>query len=214
MADPLVIIGAGGFGRETADVVEAVNATGDGPRWNLLGIVDDAPSPVNLARLSERGIDHLGSVEDLLRDPARPHFLVGIGAPAARRSVAERLEAAGLRAATVIHPDASVGTECLIGDGTVVLAGARVTTNVRLGRHVHLNPNATVGHDTVLDDFVSLNPAASVCGDCVVGPGVLIGVGAAVLQQRRIGAGAVVGAAACVLHDVAPGAVVKGVPAR
>lgn len=214
MAEPLVIIGAGGFGRETADVVAAVNAAADEPLWELVGIVDDSPSEVNLERLRNRGIQHLGGTEDLVRNDARPRYVVGIGSPRVRKLIADRLDEAGFRAATLVHPDASVGSECVMGEGTVILAGARLTTNISLGRHVHLNPNVTIGHDTDLHDFVSMNPASSMSGDCVVEEGVLIGVAAVVLNQLRVGAGAVVGGSACVVKDVPSGAVVKGVPAR
>lgn len=214
MAEPLVIVGAGGFGRETADVVEAINAASNDPVWDLVGVVDDSPSEINVARLADRGISHLGGTDDLIAQAERPRYVVGIGSPRVRKLLADRLDAAGFSAATLVHPDASIGSQCSVGEGTVVLAGARVTTNVRLGRHVHLNPNVTVGHDTELHDFVSMNPASSMSGDCIVEEGALIGVGAVVLNQLRVGAGALVGGSACVVKDVDAGLTVKGVPAR
>lgn len=214
MSEPIVVIGAGGFGREVLDVIEAINCTLDVQTWNLLGVVDDSPAPINLTRLSARNVAYLGTVEDLIGKEARPQYVLGIGSPALRMAIVEDLDAAGFRAATLIDPEASVGSRCVVGEGTVVLPGARVTTNVQIGRHVHLNPNVTIGHDTVLRDFVSVNPAASVSGDCVVETGALIGVGAVVLNQLTVGAGAIVGGAACVVKDVQAKAVVRGVPAR
>lgn len=213
MAEPLVILGAGGFGRETADVVEAVNAAGK-PAFDLLGVVDDNPSAENRQRLTQRGIDYLGTTADLIARKDSPHFVVGIGNPEIRRAIAETLEAAGLRPATLIHPTATLGSQVTVGAGTVICAGARITTNIRLGRHVHVNPNCTIGHDTVLEDYVSMNPASSISGDCFVRQGALIGVAAVVLNQLTVGAGAVVGGSACVVREVPAGVVVKGVPAR
>lgn len=209
-----MIVGAGGFGREAVDVVEALNRGAATLSWRLVGMVDDALSADNESRLRARGIQHLGSLNDLVADDARPRYVVGIGSPAVRRRIADRLDAAGFAPAILVHPQATIGSEVTVGAGSVVCAGARVTTNIRLGRHVHLNPNVTVGHDTGLGDFVSMNPASSVSGDCVVEDEVLVGVGAVVLNQLTVGRGAVIGAAACVVRDVPAGAVVKGVPAR
>lgn len=214
MPEKVIVIGAGGFGRETVDAILALNESGDKPLWDLRGVVDDAPSATNLTRLAALGVPYLGTSHDAIRTVQRPRFVVGIGSPRVRRIVADRFEAAGFRAASIVHPAASIGRACAVGDGTIILAGARMTTNVHLGRHVHVNPNATIGHDTVLDDFVSLNPACSISGDCHVGEGTLVGVGAVILHQLTVGRAAVVGGGACVVRPVPAGTTVKGVPAR
>lgn len=213
-AVPIVILGAGGFGREAADVVESVNAASGQPQWNLIGIVDDAPAEENLERLRMREIPYLGTSQKLISAVERPAYVIGIGSPRIRKLLSNRLDAAGFPAATLVHPDASIGSHTQVGEGTVILAGARVTTNITLGRHVHINPNATIGHDSVLGDFVSMNPSSSVSGDCMVGEGALIGVHGVVLNQLSIGAWSVVGGSACVVDDVPEKSVVVGVPAR
>jgi sugar O-acyltransferase (sialic acid O-acetyltransferase NeuD family) len=211
MSEPLVIVGCGGHGREVLGIVRAINEA-HGDAWQVLGFVDDGPTRVNLRRVERLGVPYLGPTPTLLeRDAA---YVIGVGAPKVRRMLAEQIDGYGLRAAQLIHPHATVGTDVTLGDGVVVFAGARVTTNVTLGRHVHLNQNATVGHDCDLADYVSVNPLAAVSGECRLETAALIGTTAAVLQGLRIGAEAVVGAGACVVHDVLPGAVVKGVPAR
>ncbi|MCW2738299.1 acetyltransferase [Nocardioides sp.] len=214
MPEDLVIVGAGGFGRETADVVEAINVTAASPLWRLLGVVDDSLSPASASRVQAQSLQYLGSLDDLIKLDVRPRYVVGIGSPTVRRRIAERLDAAGFAAATLIHPQATIGSLVTIGSGSVVCAGARVTTNIQLGRHVHLNPNVTIGHDTTLGDFVSMNPASSISGDCVIEDEVLVDVGAVVLNQLVVGRGALVGAAACVVRNVLAGSTVKGVPAK
>ena len=217
MPDTLVVVGAGGFGREVLDVVDAVNDAADAPVWAIAGAVDDSPTDANLAHLRSRGVAHLGTTAELLGlDVAsRPtHYVVGIGNPAVRRKVAERLDAAGLVPATLVHPSVTRGYDVEIGPGSVLCAGVRLTTHIRIGRHVHLNLNATVGHDTTIGDYVSANPLASISGDCVIEDEALIGVAGVILNGLRVGRGSVVGGSACVVKDVPPGVVVKGVPAR
>lgn len=209
MPEPLVIVGAGGFGREAVDVVLALPS-----QYELLGVIDDGPSAVNLERLAALGARYLGTEHDWLASGTRASYLVGIGSPAVRAGVAARFDAAGIPAATVVHPRAGLGSLTSIGAGSIVCAGAQVSTNVTLGRHVHLNPNSTIGHDTVLEDFASVDPGAVVSGEVVIGAGTLVGAGAVVLQQLTVGPSSVIGAAACVTRDVAPGLTVVGVPAR
>lgn len=213
-ATPLVVVGAGGFGRETLDVIEAI-ARHEPDRFRLLGVLDDSPSALNLERLAARGIPHLGAVGDWIAAASTPaSYVVAIGNPTVRADIASTLDAAGFEPAVVIHPRSGLGSAVSVGAGTVVCAGVEVSTNVTLGRHVHVNPNATVGHDSAIGDFVSVNPGAVISGDVQIGRGALVGAGAVVLQGLEIGEGATIGAGACVVRSVEPGVVVKGVPAR
>lgn len=205
----LVIFGAGGFGREAADVVEAVNRVA--PTYTFLGFVDDG-SP-DLEVLGRRGACHLGGSAELERWRGAG-YLVGVGAAEARARLDDQARAAGLVAATAVHPASVQGVDVRLGPGTVLCAGSVITTNVVLGRHVHLNLNSTIGHDCVVGDYVTINPGANISGDVTLEPGVTVGTGASVIQGLTIGAGATVGAGAVVVRDVAPGLTVVGVPAR
>ena len=211
MPEPIVIVGCGGHGREIFGIIAAINESSGDP-WKVLGFVDDAPTAANLGRLDSLSVPFLGPPGELARLDA--HYVIGIGDPRVRAKVAVKLDRPGRPAARLIHPAATVGPDQNLAEGVVLFAGARVTTNVTLGRHVHLNQNATVGHDSVLADYVQVNPLAAVSGDCTIGAAALIGTTAAVLQGRHVGARATVGAGACVVRDVSADTVVKGVPAR
>jgi sugar O-acyltransferase (sialic acid O-acetyltransferase NeuD family) len=208
----VVIIGAGGFGRETLDVLRAgraVFAQRDGRR-RFLGFLDDgSPDAALLARL---GAEHLGPVDHLEQLPGA-RYLIGVGEPSMRQLLDERARGFGAEPCSAIHPEASYA-DVEFGLGAVVTAGVRLTNNVRIGRHVHLNLNCTVGHDAVLGDYVTVNPLAAISGNVTLGDRVNVGTGANVIQGVTVGDDGVIGAGAVVLDDVPAGVTVVGVPAR
>lgn len=207
----VIVVGASGFGRESLDVLDALMA--DGADLEVLGVVDDAPSVANLERLAARGAAYLGTLADWVASGDRGvRYVLGIGHPGVRRRLVGVLDAAGFAALTAVHPSATFGASTTLDEGVVVCAGVCVSNNVRLGRHVHINPNATIGHDADLREFVSINPAAVISGEVVVGPETLVGAGAIVLQNLTVGERTVIGAGAVVTKHVPEGVVVKGVP--
>lgn len=201
------MVGCGGHGRELAAVVSAVNERS--PTWNLLGFVDDDPEhPERAERL---GLPVLGPVDRLLDHPCE--YAIGIGTPEVRRRLVERLDAAGLRAATVVHPSASVGPDVHLAEGVVVYQSCVLTTNVVIGRHSHLNVGCAVQHDSRVGEFVQLSPGVLVNGDCEIGDDAFLGTGAIVTRGCTVGPRSRVGAGAVVLADVPAGRTVVGVPA-
>lgn len=204
---PVVIIGAGGFGRECLDIIEALDR--EGARLEFRGFLDDGGGDAELLR--RRDATCLGPVAEAPDDVC---YVIAIGDGAARERIDDTLTRRGLVPLVLVHPQATVGSDCRIAPGTIVNAGARATTNIDLGRHVQLHANCTVGHDASLGDYVSVYPGATISGSVVLGRGVTVGTGANVLPGVRVGDGAYVGAGAVVVGDVEPGATVVGVPAR
>jgi sugar O-acyltransferase (sialic acid O-acetyltransferase NeuD family) len=204
----LVIVGAGGHGRELLDIIEAINSVE--ATFRFLGFIDDG-SP-DLERLARRNASHLGTLDTIGTYGAE--YVVGIGDGEARRQVVSVADAAGCEAATLIHPAASCGGDVVLGPGVVLAAGARVTTNVRLGAHTHLNINSVVSHDCAVDAFVTLSPGALVNGSVRIGEGAFLGTAAVITPGRSVGSWSKVGAGAVVVDDVRSGATVVGVPAR
>lgn len=214
MVEDVVVVGAGGFGRETLDVIDAHNLASGERKLRVLGVADDAPSVLNLARLTARGVSHLGTIDEVLAAFDSAGYVIGVGNPRVRHEIALAFEAANWRPVTVTHPSATIGSASLIGAGSVICGGAQLSTNTRVGRHVHINPNAIIGHDSVIEDFVSVNPGAIVSGDVLVDRGVLIGAGAVVLQGLTLGRDGTVGAHACVTRSTDRDVTVVGIPAR
>ncbi len=206
MKTDLVIVGAGGFARETAAAV------GELPGWRLLGYVDDDPALHGAVRCGATVLGGLSIVEDM--DVA---VVVCVGSPrdrAARQRVVARLALPPERYATVVHPAAWVGAGCSVGPGTVLLTGVVLTAEVRVGRHVCVMPHTVLTHDDSIGDFATLASGVRLGGGVRIGPGAYLGAGALVRESVTVGAGAMVGMGSVVLRDVPPGETWAGNPAR
>ncbi len=215
MTQELVIVGAGGFARETAAAVAAVNAQAPprAPQWRLLGFLDDNPA---LHGTTRSGQPVLGGTE-LLADLPDAHVLVCIVSPRAftlRRDLAERLGIPDERFATVIHPSAQLAAGCSVGPGSVLLANVVLTADASLGRHVFVMPNTVITHDDVIEDYVTLTSGVRVSSVVTIGTGTYVGSGALIREGVTIGPWSLVCMGAVVLRDVPGGQVWVGNPAR
>ncbi|MDH5833036.1 acetyltransferase [Luteimonas kalidii] len=203
----LLIVGAGGSGREVAWLARDVH----GEQIGLMFVVESRYLDTNTVN----GVPVI-AFDSLSRD--RSHYIVAVGDIVTRRRLVAECEARKLTAVTLVHPAVARSNLVDIGIGSIVCAGAIITTNVRIGRHVHINIGCTLSHDVMLGDFATLSPGVHISGHVHVGEGVLIGTGANIINGKSgtplvIGDGAVIAAGACVIRDVEAGATVAGVPA-
>lgn len=203
----LVIVGAGGSGREVA--------------WLARDVYGDAvllTFAVERKYLVADRIDDIPVVAlDSLSEDAT-HFVAAIGDLVERRRIAAECEARGLVPATLVHSSVHRSSRVEIGAGSIVCAGAIITTNVRIGRHVHVNIGCTLSHDVILGDFATLSPGVHLSGHVHVEDDVFLGTGVSVIngtanQPLVLGHGAVIAAGACVTQPVESGAMAAGVPA-
>lgn len=104
-----------------------------------------------------------------------------------------------------------------VGDFTFIGRGCEidVALSVTIGAHTLLAPNVFVTDHTHNQERARrLDEQGNRTAPVVIGDDAWIGTGATILAGVTIGDGAVVGAGAVVTHDVAPYAIVAGVPAR
>ena len=207
----LVVVGAGGFGRETVDAVRAMNAYG--ASWRLVGYLDDDP---DLAGTHVNGVPVLGGIRELENLPDAL-VVVTTGRPDNYTSRLRIVGALGLpaeRYATIVHPSAAVPASSQIGPGSVLLACVVLTSGVRVGAHVAIMPHVTLTHDDVVEDFATLASGACLGGAVRIGQCAYVGAGALIREDRTIGACALVGMGAVVLGNVPAHEIWAGVPAR
>lgn len=203
----LVIVGAGGFGREMYGA--AREAVGFGRDFDVKGFLDaraDALAPF-------AGYPPVIGAIDAYQPREDDVFISALGDIAARRRCVAALEAKGARFISVIHRTATLGPNVVLGDGSFVAPHVSLTADVTIGRHVSVFHSSSIGHDARLGDFSHVYAQCSVGGGVEIGAGAAVYPGAVIVPRRRIGSGAVVGAGSVVLIDVDPGMTVFGSPA-
>jgi sugar O-acyltransferase (sialic acid O-acetyltransferase NeuD family) len=204
----LVILGAGGFGREVLDVLDVDQDEGpDAARF--VGFLDDDPDREVVEALHEKILGPVEALRDL-----HVTYLIGVGNPLTRQRLDQQASQHAVPHPRARHHTASIGRNVRLGPGAVLCAGSVITTNVVGGRHLHVNLTATIGHDCVLGDYVTLAPSVNISGRVTVGDRVELGTGAKILPGLTIGDDVTVGAGAVVTKNVPAGSTVVGVPAK
>lgn len=207
---PLVIVGAGDFGREAAWVVERMNECGD--FWELLGFVDDDPT---VQGTMPGGYPVLGTTSWFENQTRKLWVACSIGKGAVRRKVTDRVfKQPNISPALLIDPSVIIGRGSEIGAGSIICAGTVLAINCVLGEHTIVNFNCTVGHDTVLETCCTVHPGCNISGKVHVGCCTDIGTGTKIIQGVSIAPGTILGAGAVVIGSLERPGTYVGIPVK
>lgn len=206
----VVIIGAGGHGREVAEILRHQSQQSNG--LSLLGFIDEDSS------LHHQLIDDLPILGDWTWfdgiGRSEVAVICGLGSPQITRRLAQQAASIDLAFVSAISPLAHVSPFAKLGKGIVMFPHAIANTGSFLGDHCVLNVGATISHDTRVGRYVNINPGAHLAGNVSIGEGCYIGMGAKVIQGKSIGEWTVVGAGAVVTADLPANVTAVGVPAK
>lgn len=180
------------------------------PEIEVLGFLDDE---VDRHGEEVHGLPILGDTSWVAGNPS-VDVAVGIGSPAGKRSIVQRLQRAGACFPSLVHPSAVVGGDVQLGEGTIVSAGCVLTTDIQVGAFVTINTLCSLAHDDSVEAYATLAPGVHLAGNVHVGEGADIGTGAVTVQGVRIGEWSIVGAGAVVVRDLPANVTAVGSPAR
>ncbi|MGL4672997.1 acetyltransferase [Cetobacterium sp.] len=204
--EKIYIVGAGGFAREVAWLIEDINEKN--PTWEILGFIDD-----NSEMLGKElnGYKVLGNLEYLNKQELA-NVVIAIGMGEIREKIIIQIKKH--KFPILIHPSVIASRFLKIGEGSIICAGNILTTNITLGKHNIINLDCTIGHDAILEDYTTVLPSSNISGNVTIGQKTTIGTGTAIIQGMTIGKDCMVGAGSVVNKCIPNYSTAVGVPAR
>lgn len=204
----LVIIGAGGYGREMYGA--ALGAVGYGTEFDVKGFLDGKPDALD----GFAGYPPVIGRPETYAPEADDVFITALGSIESRRRCVKFIADRGGAFISIVHRTAFLGPNVTVGAGSFIAHNAVLTADIRVGDHAAVFHNSSIGHDAVLGDYSHVYALCSLGGSVRLGDGAIVYPGSVVTPRKSIGDGAVVGAGSTVLLNVRAGVTVFGSPAK
>lgn len=205
----VIVVGASGFGRELVQYVD--DAHKNTPGVQIKGFLDDDPAKLDSGKIM--GIGILGSAGSYAIQE-NDRFIISLGDPGLRQSLAKQLARRGARFVSIVHPTAYVALTARIGNGCVIGPFAHVGSYVQIEDHVLLNLYSAAGHDARVGAFCVFSPYSVANGGSRLENSVFLGTHAAITPNIRVGGGSKIAAGAIVYRDVPEQSLATGNPAK
>ena len=141
----LVILGNGGYSKTLQDVAEQLG-------YEIFAVLDDKDEQHPLSSF----IDYIDSSTS---------FIPAFGNNEFRLEWIDKLQSAGAKLATLIHPTAYISPRASIALGCVVLPHSIINTDVTIHRGCILNLGCIVDHGCVIEEGCHICLGAIVKGD-------------------------------------------------
>ena len=208
----IVIIGAGGLGKEVAWLIENIND--QTPIWNILGFLEDEKHNENWGKVIN-GFPVLGGNSWLEDFEKEIYVICAIGKGSVRKSAFEKVSKyPNVKLATLIDPTVRIDKTVNIGLGSIICRNCTLTVNTNIGEGVLMNTGASVGHDSKVEAYCTFLTNSIAAGHTSFGECCDIGSGAFILQGKTIVANTTIAPLTTVLKDLTEPGTYSGNPAR
>ncbi|MCX6353205.1 MAG: acetyltransferase [Bacteroidetes bacterium] len=205
----IAVFGAGGLGREILVLLMQINHAE--MQWDILGFYDD-----NKIGETIHGFPVIGGMKELNNTSEPISIVVAVGNPQSKEKIISAIKNPLVDFPILIHPSVELlpFQQIKIGEGSVITAGNILTTDIKIGKHILLNLDCTIGHDVVIGDYSAIMPGVNISGLVEIGKSAYIGTGASIKHDVKIGDNVTIGAGAVVIESIENEMTVMGNPAR
>ena len=205
----IVIIGAGGLGREVQWLIERINNIN--PTWNMLGYLDDNIEKGTIVN----GYTVIGGIDWLKRREEKVSIVCAIGSANLRKEVISRIKNTNnIEMPNIIDPNVVISPFVDMGVGNIICASTVLTVNIKIGDFCIINLDCTIGHDDILESYITIYPSVNVSGNVNIGECSEIGTGTSIIQGVSIASNTILGAGSTVVKNISASGLYVGTPAK
>lgn len=204
----LLILGAGGCGREVLEWAKDINEKNK--RWDEFAFLDFHPEMLEGKGCPERVI---GNDDDYAIQDG-DEFICAIGEGHLREKVVNHLKKRGANFTNIIHPTAIVAESALLGEGIVLYPYSIVSADAVIGDGCIINMHSTIAHDVVLGKYSTISAHCDITGACKIGDYAFMGTSSQIIPGQKIGDDVFICAGSTVMTRVKTGSKVLGYPAK
>jgi sugar O-acyltransferase (sialic acid O-acetyltransferase NeuD family) len=192
----IAIYGAGGYGRETACLLNRINKVS--PQWKLIGFIDDG-LPVGY----DTGYGKvLGGLSEINQYPKQLSIVMAFANSQTLKKVVEQVTNPLIDFPNIIYTDVSFADQnsLQIGIGNIIGSRCGFSCNIKIGNFNRFNFDVHFGHDDVIGNFNMFNSSVCISGEVTIGDCNFFGVGSVVLQQKSVGNHVTIGANSVIIR--------------
>jgi len=202
----LVIIGAGGMGREM--YLHAMDCVGYGKEYRVKGFIDD-----NIHSLENyKGYPPVLSTIDEYEICNDDVFVGSIGNVQSKKRCIEKIVQKGGQFISLIHPSARIAIDATLGKGVIIMRRVDIGSYAIIGDYTFIQIDAAIGHDSSIGAFSRIDCKAVCVGGVKVMEESTIHTSAVISHHVTVGKRAIVGALSLVITDVMEDTTVVGNP--
>ena len=207
----LIIIGAGGFGREAMEIALDIQEDNPNIGWRMRGFITDIPG--DFYDKNTLGYD---IIDDISHHEVQKNavYVFAIADISFRERMTKHFLNAGAKFVNLIHPSAIIGRTVVMGVGNIISPRVTITCNVDMGNFIRIGGGTSIGHDVKIGDYATISGTCGINGYAEIGRGAFVGSHGVICPHAVVGEYATVGTGSVVLRSVKPHISVYGNPAK
>lgn len=204
----LVIIGAGGFGREVSEI--AKNCKGYGTVFFIKGFIDDDINALDNFDNYPKIISTIKEYNVVENDV----FICAIGSLKTASLLTNLMLNKNAIFFNLVHNDSEIRKNVKMGIGIIVGSGTIISTDVKIGDFTQIMSNCIIGHDTIIEDFCRIGDMVFIGGNSKIKSTTFIAVNSTILENISIAESSIIGAGSVLIKSIKHTGTYFGNPAK